>query len=177
MALLKLLAASLCMICLTIALSGYLVLAQLPPPNPSVAPLSAPVGPAQLPAPVTVQAAPSLVAVPTPAPASPTPLARVFNCSCAGAGVPTSWMGQVSAPGFFAARQAATGACLAYNQRRQPAPPELLTHQAAQFGPAASLPQGFENPNLAASAGAILPGTLTTSTATQLKACSQCACD
>jgi hypothetical protein len=152
-------------------------LAQLPPPNPLVAPLPAPRGPAQLPAPSQAQGVPSLIAVPTPAAASPTPAPRVFNCSCSGSGVPTSWMGRIGAAGYFAARQAATGACLSFNERREPAPPQISTHQASSFGPAATLPQGFENPNLASSTGSNLPGKLTTSSAAQLAACSQCACD
>ncbi|HLW71818.1 MAG TPA: hypothetical protein VKS22_14480 [Candidatus Binataceae bacterium] len=177
MSLLKLLAKAILMIGLIIEMTSYLVLAQLPPPNPSVAPLPPPVGPAQLPAPGQALAAPSLIALPTPTAAVPTPGPQVFNCSCSGAAVQTSWMGQVSASGFFAARQAATGACLAYNERRPHPPPLLATHQASAFGSVATLPQGFENPSAATAAGTTLPGTLTTSSVGQLAACSNCACN
>jgi len=178
MTLAKLLAALGLPLLLAISLGspGYraVALAQLPPPNPLVAPLPAPSGPAQLPAPSQAQGAPSLIAVPTPVAASPTPAPRVFNCSCFGSGVPTSWMGRVSASGYFAARQAATGACLSFNERREPAPPAVTSSPLA---PVTTLPQGFENPNLASSVGSNLPGKLTTSSAAQLAACSQCACD
>jgi hypothetical protein len=179
MALLKLRGAAILVIGLVVEAACLRALAQLPPSNPAVAPLPAPSGPAQLPAPVTTLVAPALVSVPTLAAASPTPGPQVFNCSCAGPGHPTSWMGQVDATGFFAARQAATGACLTYNQRREPAPPDIASHQSAagSFAPAATLPQGFENPNLASTAGSTYPGTLTTSSAGELEACSQCACD
>jgi hypothetical protein len=83
----------------------------------------------------------------------------------------------VSASGYFGARQAATGACLSYNQRKQVTPPVIPTHQASSFAPAVTLPQGFENPNAGAALGSTLPGTLSLTTAAQLKACAQCACD
>jgi len=178
MSLLKLLAVSILLIGLTIYLTGYLVLAQLPPSNPSVAPLPPPVGPAQLPAPGQALSAPSLIAAPTPTVAAPTPGPQVFNCSCSSSGQPTNWMGQVDASGFFAARQAATGACLAFVERRlHPSPVGLATHQASTFGSAATLPQGFENPDLAGSSGTTLPGTTASLSAAQLGGCSQCACD
>jgi hypothetical protein len=151
--------------------------AQLPTPNPLVAPVPAPSAPAPLTAPVQPQGLPSLVLVPSPPAAAATPAARVFNCSCSGPAVATSWTGQVNASGFFAARQAATGACLSFNRNRAVTPPSLPTHQGSAFAPAATLPQGFENPNAAGSAGTTLPGELNFSSAGQLTACSQCACD
>lgn len=154
-----------------------LVLAQLPAPNPLVAPLTAPRGPAMLAAPVQAQSVPSLVAVPTIPAASPTPGGRAFNCSCFGAGEGTRWMGQVSAPGYFAARQAATGACRGYNERKEPAPALVLPHPGTQFGPNATLPPGFANPDGAAGVGAKLPGGLSVSSAAQRHACAQCVCD
>lgn len=148
-------------------------MAQLPAPNPLVAPIAAPRGPAMLPAPGAALAAPSLAAVPTLPAASPTPGARVFNCSCFGSGVGTSWMGQVSAPGYFAARQTATGACLGYNEGKAPAPAVVSAAQGA----VSVVPQSFANPNAAAVAGATLPGGMSISTAAQRQACAQCVCD
>ena len=89
--------------------------AQLPQPNPLVVPAPPPSPPAQLPAPVTTAVAPQPVAISTaPAPYTP-PGSRQFNCSCFGPGVGTSWMGQVTASSYFAARQSAGGACTSYN--------------------------------------------------------------
>jgi len=81
-------------------------------------------------------------------------------------------MGLVSAPGYFAARQAATGACLGYNERREPAPAIVSAGQAP-----VTLPPGFAGPDAAASAAATLPGGLTVSSAAQQQACAQCVCD
>jgi len=162
---------------ITVILLSLPAQAQLPAPNPLVAPVPAPSAPTQLPAPVQPQGLPSLVAVPSPPAAASTPSARAFNCSCSGPAVATSWTGQVSASGFFAARQAATGACLSFNRNRAVSPPSLPTHQGSSFAPAATLPQGFENPNAAGSTGSTLPGELSFSSSGQLTACSQCACD
>jgi hypothetical protein len=154
-----------------------MVRAQLPAPNPLVAPLPAPSGPRTLAAPVQALAVPSLAAVPTvPAP-TPTPSLRAFNCSCFGPGTSTRWMGQVSAPSYFAARQAATGACLTYNERKEPPAAVVPTPPANPAGPAMALPQGFEGLGAAGSTGAALPGGLSISTASALKGCAQCACD
>lgn len=159
---------------LAIALHESAVMAQLPAPNPLVAPLSTPSGPALLPAPGAALAAPSLAAVPTLPAASPTPGPRAFNCSCFGPGEGTGWMGQVSAPGYFAARQTATGACLTYNERREPAPANV----APAEGEVPVMPPGFAGPNAAASVNATpLPGGLTISSAAQEQACAQCVCD
>jgi hypothetical protein len=162
---------------MTMLLAPLPARAQLPAPNPLVAPVAAPSAPALLTAPVQPQGLPSLVAVPSPPAAASTPAARVFNCSCFGPAVGTSWMGQVNASGFFAARQEATGACLSFNRNRAVTPPALSLHQGSSFAPAATLPQGFENPNAAGSVGTTLPGELNFSSSGQLKACSQCACD
>jgi hypothetical protein len=148
--------------------------AQLPAPNPLVAPLPAPSGPGQLTVPGQALAAPSLLALPTPTATMTASTRRVFNCSCFGAAKPTSWMGQIIAPSFFAARQAATGTCLSFNERREPPAPVV----ASSPPPAAvTMPQGFENPNSAGSPGSTLPGQLMTSSAAELAECSQCACD
>lgn len=147
--------------------------AQVPPSNPLVAPLPAPSGPAQLPLPGAALAAPSLVGVPTPAAPSPTPGPRAFNCSCFGTGKPTSWAGIVLASGFFTARQAATSSCLSFNERRETAPPDVASQP---LSPVTTLPQGFENPNLAGATPA-LPGEISTSSSAALAACTQCACD
>ena len=146
--------------------------AQLPPPNPLVAPVPAPSAPAPLPAPVQPEGLPSLAVVPSPPAALPTPVARTFNCSCFGPATGTSWAGQVSASGYFAARQAATGACLTYNKSKHIAPPVVQTNQ-----PVSVVPQGFENPNASSSLASTLPGALNFSTTQQQTACSQCACN
>lgn len=155
--------------------------AQLPPPNPLIAPLPAPSAPAQLPAPVTTNIAPALIAVQSPPPASPTPLARIFNCSCFGPSSGTHWMGQVSSTGVFAARQTATGACLNYNALRQPAPPALNLPEAGsnqtEQGTGAPLPPGSNPVNQAGSVANQLPGTLAVQNEARATDCAQCVCD
>lgn len=153
--------------------------AQLPPPNPLVAPLPAPSGPAQLPAPVQTNVAPVLIAVPSPPAASPTPVSRVFNCSCFGPASGTHWVGQVSSTGYFAARQTATGACLAYNEQKEPAPPVIGVNGSAslaQQSPSVSLPSGFEPVNRAGTIPAI-PNSVDLSVANQTQLCSNCVCN
>lgn len=152
--------------------------AQLPPPNPLTAPRPLPSAPAALAAPVLPQGIPSLAVVSPPATPTPTPSARVFNCSCFGPATPTHWMGRVTAPSYFGARQAAVGACLSFNQTREPppavvptGPPSLATSAVAgvvanQAAVASAL-----------SAGQQLPGSVTFFTPQQLSACSKCTCD
>jgi hypothetical protein len=148
--------------------------AQLPPTNPLAVPQAAPSAPTQLAPPITVQELPALVSVrPLPG-AAPTLRARVFNCSCFGAARPTHWMGRVKAPSYFAARQAATGACMAFN--REPQSP-FMQPGPLQLAPSTTLPQGFQSPNAAASLRSSLPGTLSFSTTNQLKNCTACTCD
>ena len=63
-------------------------------------------------------AQPTPLATPVPVPiARPTPGPRAFNCSCFTAASGTEWAGTVLASNFTAARQAATGACVAYVAR------------------------------------------------------------
>ncbi len=155
------------------------VRAQLPPANPLVAPLPTPSGPAQLPAPVQTNIAPVLVAVPSPPAASPTPVSRTFNCSCFGPASGTHWIGQVSSTGYFAARQTATGACLAYNEQKQPAPPVLGENGVASLAaqsPSVPLPPGFSAVNQAGTVTQ-LPNTVNLSTSGQTQLCSNCVCD
>jgi hypothetical protein len=142
--------------------------------NPLIAPVPPPAAPSQLPAPVTTAIAPILAPVPTLALATPTPSVRVFNCSCSGRGVGTNWMGLVTAGGYFAARQAAVGACLTYNRTREPLPPTQTAHSATTTVPI--LP-GASVPGAAAQLTSTLPGTLKPSTATDLQNCSDCVCD
>ena len=150
------------------------VWAQLPPPNPLTAPQPPPRAPAQLQPPVQPQGLPSLVVV-APLPTShPTPAARVFNCSCFGPGNPTHWMGQVTAPSYFGARQAATGACLAFE--REPASP-FRPSSGQALAPALTLPQGFQQPNAGRTVASTLPGTINFTTPAQLRSCAQCTCD
>jgi hypothetical protein len=143
--------------------------AQLPPPNPLTAPRAVPSAPSQLPPPVPAEGLPSLAVVASPASPSPTPSVRAFNCSCFGPSTGTNWMGQVSASGFFAARQSATGACLSYMQR-SPSPPGIpLPTTETQALPILS--KGFEQGDLAG-----IPN-LNLLSAEQLNACAQCTCD
>jgi hypothetical protein len=143
--------------------------------NPLLAPLPPPAAPAQLPAPVTTAIAPVLAPVPTPPQASPTPSARAFNCSCFGRATGTHWMGQVTAPGYFNARQAAVGACLAYNERREPQSP--LQNTRASGATTVPILPGSDVPGTATRLGQTLPGALNFSTAQQLQMCSNCLCD
>jgi hypothetical protein len=160
--------------------------AQLPASNPVTAPRALPSAPSQLSPPVPAQGLPSLAVVPSPAAATPTPSARVFSCSCFGPGSGTSWMGKVSAPGYFSARQSATGACLAYAARTPQSP--FISPRLTTTAPVPTLPQGFEQGDLAGS-----PQILSFATAQQQKAaglrsftpvsgspltaCAQCTCD
>jgi hypothetical protein len=143
--------------------------------NPLIAPVPPPAAPSQLPAPVATAIAPILAPVPTLALATPTPSVRSFNCSCSGRGTHTNWMGTVSAPGFFAARQSAVGACLAYNRDREPPPPS----QTARSAVTTSVPTlpGANVPGAAAQLTSALPGTLNSSTAADLQNCANCVCD
>jgi len=89
-------------------------------------------------------------------------------------------MGQVQAPSYFGARQSALGACLSFNERREPQP--ALIQQRSSSGQVGSssglpLPPGFTSPNAAKAAGQSLPGGLSVSTAGQLQACQTCTCD
>ena len=150
------------------------VWAQLPPPNPLTAPHPPPRAPALLQPPVQPQGLPSLVVVaPIPTPQA-TPATRVFNCSCFGPGAPTHWIGQVAATSYFGARQAATGACLAF--KREPTSP-FIPPRGQAFAPAATLPQGFEAPNAGGTVASTLPGTINFTTTQQLRSCAQCTCD
>jgi hypothetical protein len=174
------------------------VCAQLPTPNPLIVPSPLPPPPPTL-APIAPAQAgiPSLAIVPTPAASATTPsVARIFNCSCFGPASPTHWMGTVTAPSYFNAQQAAVSACLAYNDTKEPQPPEVTTGQA-QSGTAAAPATGTAAPatggsqlsavtglvaNQAAlasalSAGQQLPSTVTFFATQQLRACSRCACD
>lgn len=170
---------ALCIVIVGIFESRMEVRAQLPPSNPLVAPLPSPSGPAQLPAPVQTNIAPALIAVPSPPAASPTPVSRVFNCSCFGPASGTHWVGQVSSTGYFAARQTATGACLTYNEQKQPAPPAVTGNGAATLAeqsPSVSLPPGF-NPVNQAGTVATLPNTVDLSVGEQTQLCSNCVCN
>lgn len=142
--------------------------------NPLLLPVPPPAAPTQLPAPVTTAIAPILVPVPGLPTASPTPLVRAFNCSCFGRATGTHWMGEVTAPGYFNARQAAVGACLSYNMRREPQ--SALNTQASASTSVPVLP-GANVPGSATQIGQSLPGALNFSTAQQLQMCSNCVCD
>lgn len=141
--------------------------------NPLIAPVPPPAAPSQLPAPVTTALAPILAPVPTLALATPTPSVRVFNCSCSGRASATNWMGTVKAPGYFAARQSAVGACVAYNRTREPPPP---AGTARRVGTVPVLPDA-NAPGVAGQLTSTLPGVLDPSAVTDLQNCSSCVCD
>lgn len=129
----------------------------------------------------------------------------MFNCSCSGPGTPNHWMGQVTASGYSSASQAASGACVAYNQGK---PPPYGTAGGIgagnSFGPLPGAAQNagaansFGFPGVAQSSGAAsslgaLPGAgqgvgqansfgapatdLSFSSAQQQRLCSECVCD
>jgi len=153
-------------------------MAQLPTPNPLVAPLPPPSAPATLTAPGAALAAPSLAAVPTLQGAPPTPAARAFNCSCYGPAEGTSWMGQVSASGYFTAKQTATSACLTYNQQKEPA----FAGVAPAEGGVSLVPKTFTGPDAAIVPSGVattttLPGALSITTTAQQTACERCVCN
>jgi hypothetical protein len=149
--------------------------AQLPPSNPNLAPLATPFGVPSLAQPAATIGIPTLAVIPTPAAIATTTALRAFNCSCFGPGAGTRWAGQVSAAGYFAARQGATSACLSYNQRKQPS--SAFNYASSYAG--AALSPGLAGSTQPADAAAVqtLPGTLNFSTAAQLQACSRCTCD
>ncbi|HEX4211562.1 MAG TPA: hypothetical protein VHY56_14280 [Candidatus Binataceae bacterium] len=149
------------------------VWAQLPAPNPLLAPVPPPSAPPQLAAPALNVGVPSLVAVPTPATPSPTTSARAFSCSCFGPGTTTAWMGSVISVSFFAAQQAARGACVAFNER-SPSQPAIPSISSAQ-NPLPSMPGSALPPDAAANQGRPLPDTLFTSQ-TAVSACERCGC-
>jgi hypothetical protein len=155
------------------------VWAQLPPSNPNLSPATLPSAPPRLSQPAATTGIPPLATIPPPSTPAPSPAARVFNCSCFGRGSGTHWMGRVSAAGYFAARQSAIGACLSYNELKQPVspfrPPTALLNGPIALGSSAALP-GASQPADAAAAQ-VLPGTLNFSTSEQLLMCSQCTCD
>lgn len=152
--------------------------AQLPPPNPLVVPSALPSPPQQLLSPVLPEGVPTLVAIPSPQEtyAAPT-TSRTFNCSCFGPGSNTHWMGEVSATGYFAARQGAVSACLSYNTNKQPAPPSVPIQAPSSNLTGPSMPGVSIPADQAANVGQTLPGTINFSTAEQERECSQCTCD
>jgi hypothetical protein len=152
--------------------------AQLPPPNPLVVPSALPSPPQQLLAPVQPQGLPSLVAIPTARATYAAPsTSRIFNCSCFGPGTGTHFMGQVSATGYFAARQGAVSACLSSNTNKQPAPPSVPIQTPSSNISAPTMPGVSIPANMAASVGQSMPGTINFSSSAQLRECSQCTCD
>lgn len=150
--------------------------AQLPPPNPYLAPAITPSGVPSLSQPAATIGIPTLAVIPTPAAVATTPGPRVFNCSCYGPGSGTNFVGRVSAASYFAARQSATSACLSYNQTREPA---SAYNFANSFAGAALATPPLAGGSLPPDAAAFtpLPGTLNFSSAAQLQRCSRCTCD
>ena len=150
--------------------------AQLPPPNPNLAPAITPRGVPSLSQPAATIGIPTLAVIPTPAAIATTPGPRVFNCSCFGPGSGTHFVGRVSATSYFAARQGATSACLSYNQTKEPA---SAFDYASSFAGAALATPALAGAGLPPDAAAVrtLPGTLNFSSAAQLQVCSRCTCN
>jgi hypothetical protein len=99
--------------------------AQVAPAPPAPPPLTQPSVPILPGAPQPLVSVPftqpTPLATPVPVPtAQPTPAPRAFNCSCFTTSSGTEWAGTVLASNFAAARQAATGACVAYIARIPP---------------------------------------------------------
>jgi hypothetical protein len=163
--------------------------AQLPTPNPLIVPAPLPPPPAQLRPIVPLPGIPSLSAIPSPlAVATPISASRIFNCSCFGPASPTHWMGHVTAPSYFSAQQAAVSTCLAYNENKEPQPPEVTAGQSSSGAAAGT--GGVSQSNAvsglvanqaavasALSAGQQLPATVSVFAPQQLRACSRCACN
>lgn len=157
---------------------GDRVWAQLPTPNPLVAPRPLPSAPAQLAAPVLPEGVPSLMPVAPVATPTPAPSLRVFNCSCFGGGVGTHWMGRVQAQSYFAARQGAVSACISYNEKIRPQSPFMPPRSTSSFASSLPpLPPGSEPLDLAGSQGEQLPGGVTITNQAQVQMCSKCTCD
>lgn len=118
---------------------GFAQLAGAPQPTPAPALVPGPVAsPARIApaAPVSLGPPPIVPQLPTPATLPPlkfptivlaTPLATptppTYNCSCNGSASYTRWMGTISAPDTFQARESAVNECLAFNFNRRPASP------------------------------------------------------
>jgi hypothetical protein len=182
MRILKLIAAVIMPVLITLALivshERGPVWAQLPPSNPNLGPAVVPSAPPRLSQPAATIGIPPLAPIPTPIAASPTPVARVFHCSCFGRGTGTHFVGNVNAASYFAARQSAISSCLAFNQLKEPVSP-FIPPRASLGLPVTSTTAGLPGASLPADAAAVqtLPGTLNFSTAEQLQMCSQCTCD
>jgi hypothetical protein len=82
-------------------------------------------------------------------------------------------MGQVSAPGYFAARQTATNACLDNAKVKQPS-----ANVAPAEGEVSPVPPGFTNPDAAGAISATpLPDNLSLSNSQLQQSCADCVCD
>jgi hypothetical protein len=172
--------------------------AQLPPSNPNFAPVPFPSGVPSLAQPAATTGIPTLAVIPTPVAVATATALRTFNCSCFGPGSGTRWVGQVSATGYFSARQGAISACTSYAELKQPASPyNEPTSYAGLANAPPPLPGAAQPADAAASQ--LLPGTLNfslnraassavvssvaaqvqpgTISSAALQDCSQCACD
>jgi hypothetical protein len=85
-------------------------------------------------------------------------------------------MGKVTAPGYFGARQAATGACIAYNSQ-EPQSPLIAARQSGLTSIPSIQDSGVEPPDLAAAPTSSLPGTLNLTPPQIARLCSHCTCD
>lgn len=106
-------------IALVFAAVAAVARAQVSVPPPAPPPLTQPSVPILPGAPSQLTSVPGVVATPLLTPVAipttvPTPAPRLFNCSCYTTTSGTQWSGTVSASSYFAARSAASGACLNY---------------------------------------------------------------
>jgi hypothetical protein len=162
--------------------------AQVPAPPPGPPPLTRPSvpilpgNPSQLISVPGVVATPLLTPVPIPT-ASPTPVPRVFNCSCYTTASGTEWSGTVTASDYAAARSAASGACVRY-LTSVPQSPYIVPGRSPGLGIGnAAAPEAQSS---AAAAGAVPGQTMPNSPANELRNspsltgasfCNVCACD
>lgn len=175
---------------------GCAQLAGAPQPTPAPAlvpgPVATPAGGAPA-APASLGPPPLVPPLPTPAALPPlkfptitlaTPLATptppAYNCSCNGSASYTRWMGTISAPSVFEARESAVNQCLAFNFNRRPASP-FIAPPVFNFFPAPPPPlaasaaePGLPNLQAPGLSGFAL---LNSPRAVVLSLCQNCTCD
>ncbi len=158
---------------------GVRVLAQVTG-QPGRAPLTPPAAPGQPASFATIGALPRLAPAPgtfgalARAAIQPTP--RAFRCTCAAPGYWTQWAGEVVAPSYILAKQAASGQCINFNVNSGApspyiAPPTQFARPGLQNGTAFNNSHAFINSNVAANQPVnVFKGTVAGE-------CTQCACN
>ncbi len=149
--------------------------------QPGPAPLTPPAAPGQPASFSTIGALPALAPAPgtfrasaLQAAAQPTP--RAFRCTCSAPGYYTQWAGEVVAPSYILAKQAATGQCVNFNvNSNAPSPyippPTQFARPGLQNGTAFNNSHTIINSNVAAGQPvSVFKGTVAGE-------CTQCACN